>query len=132
MTVLSSLKGQQLSASATTPVALGGDREVVSLTLTTGKWLVSASLSVGAAAGQTHSEGILWVKGINGRTIRGDYFMATVDGINQWSSGITFPTRVVDIANDDADKTIKVYERPYGAASNGTAVIYAIRLDNLG
>jgi len=121
--------GEEISISVSTAITTGGDRLVGGITLPVGSWSVSSSLFPGAASGQKSSEAKLNVKGADGRNKPYDtYFQAIVDGVGQWASMICFPTRVVNIAQGDADKTVSVFVYPYGANTTATATIKATRL----
>lgn len=118
--------GEEKTAYAATSITQGDYRQVTSLTLTEGTWLVSAGLLPGVASGQTSSETKLTVKGAGGTTLGDDNLYAFIGG--QWCSSVTFTSRIVNIASGDVDKTVKVFVLPRGADTLAYGKIQAVRI----
>lgn len=91
-----------------------GNTLIVTKTLGVGTWLVIASTNAAMNTAQTGHKSTIGIKGTAGSVAGYDicYFDAKT---NNSQGTINFPNRVVTIASDDADKTIKLYDVAIGA-----------------
>lgn len=99
---------------------------VGSLTLTVGRWLVTPCSYNRAANTQTGAQHFLYIKGATDVTYGKNYMSASNPAGT--GSSVTFPSRVVNIAAGDSDKTIVIKQQSITAASLGTSYITAIRI----
>lgn len=105
----------------------GGLTVIATLTLTPGRWLVSATSYTRASATQTGAIHALYIKGANtGASNAKDYGNIQVSATT--ASCMPFATRIVEILSGDANKTIQVQQQSLTAAGLGGAHITAVRL----
>jgi hypothetical protein len=90
------------------------DTLVVTKTLDVGTWLVIASTNAAVSNAQTGHKSTIGIKGTVGSVSGYDTCTFDAKTNNSWGT-INFPNRVVTIASDDADKTIKLYDVAIGA-----------------
>ena len=111
--------GESLTASAGTTFIGTTETDLVSLTLTTGVWLVSATSFSDGNTGVIGSQAKLYVKGSNSNIRAVDSLSAYDDGATgvRMATSLTFAPRVVVIASGDANKNILV--RSYTVAGTG-------------
>lgn len=100
---------------------------VSTLTLTTGTWLISASILSDSVATQTGFFTQLFVKGSNGNAAGYDTIYTTTNAI-AGSQTLTFASRVVTVASGDADKTIVVKGKSQTAAGSCYGYITGVRI----
>lgn len=111
-------------SSATVTTSSGTD--IVTRTLGVGIWLVSASSYSDNVATQTGALHRLYVKGVNTATFGKDYaqFITAAGQAHAY----TFPIALVNIAASDPDKTVKINQKAFTAAGNGSGFITASRI----
>lgn len=116
----------EASGTGVATVTAAGGTNIATLTLGVGLWLVSAGSYSDNVATQTGALHRLYIKGVNSATFGKDYaqFIAAPAQAHTY----TFPNALVNIATGDADKTIKVNQKAFTAAGNGSAWISAIRI----
>ena len=98
---------------------------VVTLTLTTGRWLVSGAVAADYATGGTAFNSNIGIKTVYGSVKGYDLFRQA--NPTAWGGAIAFPTRVVNIAAAD-DKTITIRCYMEGNTGDAHGAITAIRL----
>jgi hypothetical protein len=100
--------------------------DVVSKTLTAGRWLCSGAVGVNHAASVTGALSLWYSKGVGAATNGKDILYATATAATD--GYMTFPPRVVIVASGDADKTIKMQLKSTGANATAEGWINAVRL----
>jgi hypothetical protein len=119
--------GQILSGQCTTTATnTSSNTDLVTLTLTTGVWLVSANGQSDNTATQTGFEVSLVIKGTGGVTIGIDQLDPRYPAAQ--SATFTFANRVVVVAASDGDKTVVVQGKSVTASGSMEAYISAVRI----
>ena len=122
--------GESLTASAGTTIIGTTETDLVSLTLTTGVWLVSATSFSDGNTGVIGSQAKLYVKGSNSNIRAVDSLSAYDDGATgvRMATSLTFAPRVVVIASGDANKNILVRSYTVAGTSGFSGYISATRI----
>jgi len=118
--------GEMLTASGNASAATGSDTTIVTLTLTTGVWLVSGSLQSDNGATQTGYNALFYQKNTHAGTFGIDFLFARYSA--QQAAGVTFAPRVLIIAEADSNKTTQIRARSITAANTCYGYLTAVRI----